>query len=361
MNSRPVILVQDDKILRLVQVLLDPNVAQDRFDAFADFVSTDVPDLHAWAERFRSHAMDLYPSDVKMVSSVEYFHALLPIADHAFIESFDFGQHEIALSKRLQSVHQFGLNTEHIELDACKKAHIHVHTVRRLTNIALAEHTIMLCLNLARRFPFVNGMIRKSDLESAGLPYRPYDLKHTANANYGRVPGLTMLHGKTLGLLGFGEIAKEVANLAHHFGMRLLCNRRTPLSEIESTQWKIQNVDLESLLTRSDFLSVHIPLNANTQDLLNADALRLMPTGAYLINTARAKIVNHDALYSALTSKHLGGAAFDVHYQEPADEGESLLALPNFISTPHMSGTSRINNLLDVASMIDQCLHNSHH
>jgi D-3-phosphoglycerate dehydrogenase len=143
--------------------------------------------------------------------------------------------------------------------------------------------------------------------------------------------------------------------------MHLLCNRRTPLNEIESTQWKIQNVDLESLLARSDFLSVHIPLNENTQNLLNAHALNLMPTGAYLVNTARAKIVNHDALYSALASKRLGGAAFDVHYQEPADEDESLLALPNFISTPHMSGTSRINNLLDVASMIEQCRQNSRH
>ena len=81
-----------------------------------------------------------------------------------------------------------------------------------------------------------------------------------------------------------------------------------------------------------------------------------MPKGAYLVNTARAAIVEHEALRAALADQHLAGAAFDVHYQEPASEDESLLALPNFISTPHMSGTSRVNNLSDVESMIRPCL-----
>jgi phosphoglycerate dehydrogenase-like enzyme len=356
MRPSRVFLVQDDKILRLTQVLLDPKVEPERYQAFEDFVSTDVVNFQAWIEGFRQRAQGLFPSDVRMVHSQEEFHALLPIADHVFIESLAFGEQEIGLAQRLKSVHQFGMNTEHIDQEACKVAQLPVHTVRRFTNIALAEHTLMLCLNLARRFPFVNGLIRQSDLKNAGLPYRPYDLNHTANANYGRIPGLTTLHGKTLGLLGFGEVAKEVAHLAQHFGMKILCHRRSPLSPGEKSRWAVESVDFENLLKRSDFLSLHVPLNHATRHMINGQALSLMPQGSYLINTARAAIVEHDALHAALCTHHLAGAAFDVHYQEPASEDESLLALPTFISTPHMSGTSRVNNLLDVESMIMPCL-----
>lgn len=356
MKSRPVIVVQDDKILRLVQILLDPNVSKERWDAFADFLSTDVPDLNAWVTSFRMQSKAMFPSEVLMVKTVEEFHSSLPNADYAFIESFTFGELEIKLGKQLKSVHQFGLNTEHIDLQACKKAHIDVYSHRRLTNIALAEHTMMLCLNLARRFPFVNGLIRARDLKAVGLEYRPYDLNHTANANYGRVPRLSMLHGKTIGLLGFGEIAKEVATLAQCFGMNILCHRRTALTEMERAQWGIKNVDFQTLLKSSDFFSIHTPLNSNTIDMIDAKAFDQMQPGAFLINTARAKIVNHDALYEALKSNQIAGAAFDVHFQEPANEDESLLNLSNFISTPHLSGTSRICNLNDVASLIEQCV-----
>jgi phosphoglycerate dehydrogenase-like enzyme len=356
MRSPRFFLVQDDKILRLTQVLLDPNVSAERFRAFEDFVSTDVPDFKAWIVDFRKRTQTLFPSEVHMVKSVPEFHELLAKADHVFIESFAFGAKEIALATRLKSVHQFGLHTDHIDLQACQHASIPVHIVRRLTNIAVAEHTLMLCLNLTRRFSFVNGLIRSSDLKKAGLPYRPYDLSQTANANYGRIPSLTTLHGKTLGLLGFGEIAKEVANLAQAFGMKILCHRRTPLSADEQNQFQVQSVDFKSLLRQSHFLSIHLPLHAATQNLINAKALALMPKGAYLVNTARAAIVEHEALRAALADQHLAGAAFDVHYQEPASEDESLLALPNFISTPHMSGTSRVNNLSDVESMIRPCL-----
>jgi phosphoglycerate dehydrogenase-like enzyme len=361
MNKRPVLLVEDDKILRLVQVLLDPQVSTDRLNAFADYLSTDIPDFLALLERLRKDWKGLYPCEVKMVKSTDDFETFLPSADHVFVESFELGETEIALSPRLKSVHQFGLRTNHLDLQACKKSNIQVFTHRRLTNIALAEHTLMLCLNLARRFPFVNGLIRSSDLEAAGLPYRPYNLLHTANANYGRIPGLTLLHGKTLGLLGFGEIAKEVATRAQSFGLRVICSRPSALNEQENSQWAVENVAFDQLLRESDFLSVHAPLNAHTQDLLDHKALQLMRKGAYIINTARANIVNHDALYQALVTRHLAGAAFDVHYQEPASEHENLLGLSNFISTPHLAGASRINNLQDVISLIEQCLKVIHH
>jgi lactate dehydrogenase-like 2-hydroxyacid dehydrogenase len=105
----------------------------------------------------------------------------------------------------------------------------------------------------------------------------------------------------------------------------------------------------------ADFLSVHVPLTDRTRSMLGQKELLAMPKGSYLINTARAVVVEHDALVSALQSGHLGGAAFDVHYTEPVNTNEVLRNFDNFLATPHVGGASRLNVLRDIQDVLQNC------
>jgi phosphoglycerate dehydrogenase-like enzyme len=108
----------------------------------------------------------------------------------------------------------------------------------------------------------------------------------------------------------------------------------------------------DGLFASSGYVSVHVPLSADTRDLVDHAALSRMQAGAYLVNTSRAEIVNHDALVAVLESGHLGGAGLDVLYQEPAVEDEPLLRSGNVILTPHLGGGSRLNGLDDAREML---------
>jgi phosphoglycerate dehydrogenase-like enzyme len=112
----------------------------------------------------------------------------------------------------------------------------------------------------------------------------------------------------------------------------------------------------------SDFISIHVPFSEKTKDLIDDQAFDLMKASAFLINTARAQIVNHDALVKALKRKKIAGAAFDVHYTEPIESSEELLDLPQFIATPHVGGASRMNGLMDAETLLmhlAQCFNQS--
>jgi glycerate dehydrogenase len=145
------------------------------------------------------------------------------------------------------------------------------------------------------------------------------------------------LEGKTLGLLGHGELGGAVARLAEAFGMRVL------LGQLPGRPPRADRLSLEALLPQVDALTLHCPLTADTLDLIGAPELALMKPGAFLINTARGGLVNEQALADALRAGHLGGAATDVLTQEPPRDGNPLLAddIPRLIITPHSAWGSR--------------------
>ena len=358
----PCVLVEEDRILRLIQVILDPSTSPERLAAFADFNSTDQADFPAWLSEMRSALGHLYPSEVKLINSQEEMHQYLPEADVLIVESLKFGNTELALAKKLAVVYKFGTNLDNVDQDACKEHGMPLFTLRRRTNIAMAEHTMMCILALAKRLPLINGMITKDRLAAENYSFRPYDTRHTAGANYARVPHLLTLRDCTLGLLGCGEIGQEVALLAKSFGMKILYHKREALSPAEEARLGIEYCSFNDLFVGSTFVSVHVPYSDVTKDLVNASAIALMPKGAFLINTSRAPIINQDALVQAIKTQHLGGAACDVHYAEPAPENDPLLDLDQVILTPHLGGGSRMNGLLDAKDMllsIEQVIHQS--
>ena len=153
-----------------------------------------------------------------------------------------------------------------------------------------------------------------------------------------RRPG-TRLEGKTVGIHGCGNVGKEVAKRLVPFGVKLLACDREDYSEFYA-QHGIEAVDPDELWSRSEIITIHLPLNSTTRGLYTAAVLDKLKTGAFLINLARGEIVDEEALHQRLASNQIAGAAFDVFAIEPARD-HPLFALPNFIGTPHCGSATR--------------------
>ena len=184
-----------------------------------------------------------------------------------------------------------------------------VHIIKGYGDTAVAEHSIALMWAAAR------GLVRMDGGMRAG--------------NWIRTEGME-LTGKTLGVLGFGGIAAEVARIAAGSGMRVLAWNRTP-----KTAPGITFVDLDTLLAESQVLSIHLLLNDETRGFLSAERLARLRKGAILINTARAAVVDEAAMIAALESGHLRHAALDVFNTEPLPAGHKLTTLPNVTLSAH--------------------------
>lgn len=350
--TNPRIVMEDDPALRLFQVILDPDCPPERSAAFADYVRHDLSDFLDWRERLRESVPNLFPCEMIVVGDTRAFEAALRSANIAVVEALPVTAGILDKAPNLRLVQKFGMVLSNIDRTACEDRGIRVNLLRRRTNIAVAEHSFALLLMLAKRLQHVVGMVTSERFAAAGAPLRPYDRRHTPQANWGRVGGLRRLEGANLGLLGLGEIGREVARMGRGFEMNVLYTQRNQLDAVTEAELGVTYRPLEALLGESDAISIHLPMNGATRGFVGSDAFAAMKRGTVLINTARAEIVDRDALVDALTSGRLAGAGFDVLYAEPAQEGDPLLALPNFVATPHLAGASRMNGLEDMREMI---------
>ncbi|MDQ6723986.1 MAG: phosphoglycerate dehydrogenase, partial [Thermoproteota archaeon] len=230
---------------------------------------------------------------------------------------------------KLKLVQQSGIGVDGIDVKACTNRGIYVANVPMANAISVAEHTIFLILYLAKSIknrPDKDGNI---------------SIKLTSNMQH--YPG-TEIQGKTLAIIGLGVTGIEVAKRAKAFGMTVDAITKHPFTKTEGSNKKyfvdsISGTDkLHEILANSDIVSIHTPLTNETERMIGPRELRLMKTSAYLINVARAHIVDKDALFLSLTNKEIAGAAFDVYWNEPADLNEEFLKLDNFMLTPHIAG-----------------------
>lgn len=345
------IVMEDDVALRPFAVLLDPECPPERRAAFADYVGHDLPHFEVWRESLRAEVPGLHPCRVTLVSDEAELRAALSDADAVIVEALPLGEAELDAGPRLRLVQKFGAVVSNIDLDACAKRGVPVAIQRRRTNIAVAEHGFMLLLAIAKRLPLIGGLVTPERFAAIGRPLTPFDRRHTPNANWGRISGLQRLNGARLGLIGFGEIARETALIARGFGMDVVYHQRTRQDSATEADFGVRYGSFEEVMA-CEAVSVQLPFNAATRGFVDARALALMPEGAILINTARAEIVDRTALVAALNSGRLAGAGFDVLYDEPGKEGDPLLDHPDFLSTPHLAGGSRLNGLADMREMI---------
>ena len=162
-----------------------------------------------------------------------------------------------------------------------------------------------------------------------------------------------MLSQATLGIIGLGEIGREIAGRAAAFGMRILYHQRSRLPEAEERELTAAYVPLEQLLAESDWVVPQLPSVPETVGFIGRAQLSLMKPGAVLINVSRAEIVDRAALIDALESGRLGGFALDPLYEEPGREDDELLRFDNVVLCPHIAAQPRFNALDDLADMME--------
>jgi phosphoglycerate dehydrogenase-like enzyme len=347
------VLVEEDAVLRSVPVVLDPATPAEHCRAVAQWYEFDEPDFAGWLARLRQRIPGLYPATVEYVRNAAELRERIAAADALIVEGLAVGEEELQHARRLKIVQKFGGLAPDIDVAACFKRGIKVEVQRRRVNVAVAEQAMALMLALAKRVCALNGVVTEERLRRAGYDPTPFDRRFTGNSNFARIRGFRTLARSVLGIVGLGEIGREIAARAAAFGMSVLYYQRRPIDPIAARALNARYVPLNELMEEADFITPALPLNASTRGIIGPAQLARVKPGAMLVNVARAELVDHAALVAALESGRLGGFALDVGYQEPTPPDERLLAFAggNVILMPHTAVAERRNNLDDLAEM----------
>ena len=262
---------------------------------------------------------------------IDYNQPYLPQLVDADVIVNDFNKIDktvIDACPNLRLVHQIGIGYDNVDVGYCTSKSVFVANVPLANAVSVAEHTIFLILYLAK-----NMKGRTIGPGTGILESRPAGVLGSE------------LKGKTITIIGLGATGLEVAKRAKSFGMQVVAVTKNPSLKKPGFDNKEYFVDtiggLETLsesLARADYISLHTPLTDETRSLIGKKELGLMKKSSFLINVARAPIVDREALFTVLSSKKISGAAFDVFWEEPADPNDKLLKLDNFVLTPHIAG-----------------------
>ncbi|MEM5470530.1 hydroxyacid dehydrogenase [Hoeflea sp. AS60] len=290
----------------------------------ADIVITEFMDEAAVGRL--AHAYDtLY--DPKLVDDPAKLHDHLTSARALIVRNrTQVRESLLSMGPRLRVVGRLGVGLDNIDVAACKARSIAVIPATGANDLSVAEYVITSALMLLR-----GAYLRSSEVAAGDWPRQ---------SMMGRE-----LAGKTMGLIGYGSIAREVAWRAHMMGMQIVAY--DPYLMADHPGWQIaRNVSLDGVLEFSDVISLHTPLTDATRNMIDAEALSRMKPDAILINAARGGIVDEAALADALKAERLGGAALDVFETEPltAEAGEKFKGLGNLVLTPHIAGVTGESN-----------------
>jgi len=268
-------------------------------------------------ERLLGDAWIVEPFDASrpLVQQVREAHVLL-------VRSAAITREVIDAAPRLRLIQRPGVHIEHVDLAYAAARGVPVCNVpASLTHGGedVAEHAMFLLLAAAKKY-------REAEI--------------SLGARRIGAPSTQVLRGKVLGLVGLGRTAKAMIPMARGFGMRVRAVKRTVSEGMREALGleRLETMDrLHALLGESDFVSLHVPLNKQTEGLIGAQEFASMKPGAFLINVARGGVVDRGALFAALSEKRIAGAGLDVFWNEPIDPADPLLALPNVIATPHIA------------------------
>lgn len=221
--------------------------------------------------------------------------------------------------KNLLTISRTGAGADNVDLKTATKQKIVVTSSLGVNAPTVAEHTVALMLALTKKLPLLDAKTRKGCFK---VRYQNHPVE---------------LRGKTLGLIGFGRIGREVARICRHaFGMRIIaCDTALSEPQKKALAKEARFADLSATLENADIVSVHAPLTEKTQNLIAASALSLLKPSAFLVNCARGGIVNEKSLIKALKEGRIAGAGIDVFAEEPPDPRNELLSLKNVVLTPH--------------------------
>jgi phosphoglycerate dehydrogenase-like enzyme len=221
---------------------------------------------------------------------------------------------------RLRLIVQFGAGLDGVDRKAAETRGIPVRNVAGANAQAVAELALFLMLGLARRLPVHR---RSFEARLVGDP-----------------PGME-LAGKTLGVVGLGASGRALARVGKAIGMTVIAVRRQADGRPDpDAEWVGTDKELDRLLERADFVSLHVPASPETRGLIDGARLARMKPSAYLINVGRGELVDREALLTALKTGRIAGAGLDVYWEEPPDPKDPLLSLDNVVATPHLGGVT---------------------
>ncbi|GAB3180786.1 D-2-hydroxyacid dehydrogenase [Telluribacter humicola] len=242
-------------------------------------------------------------------------------ADIVLVNKLELRDKQLAQLPKLKYIGVTATGYNNIDLEAARSQGIVVTNVKGYSSPSVAQHTFALLLALTNHVELHSQSVHSGDWTKS------------PDFCYWKTP-LVELSGKTMGLIGLGDIGSQVAQVALAFGMEVLVYRKHP-SQTDNSQ--IQNVSLEELFKNSDVVSLHCPLTEDTREIVNAESLALMKPSAYLINTGRGPLINEADLADALQKGQIAGAALDVLSSEPPQADNPLFNAPNCIITPHIA------------------------
>ena len=292
-----------------------------------DIVISEFMDGDAVADLSKTHKV-LY--DPALVDLPEALHAALAKTRALIVRNrTQVRGNLLSSAPLLRIVGRLGVGLDNIDMDACAERSIRVFPATGANDLSVAEYVIAAALVLLR-----GAYGGTASVVSGQWP---------RNAMIGRE-----MSGRTLGLVGFGSIARETARRALAMGMHVAAF--DPFIKPDDKIWSqtgVTSAGFGDILQNADVISLHVPLTADTRAMINAEALARMKPDAILINAARGGVVDEAALAQALMSKKLGGAALDVFAEEPliAAQGAIFAGCPNLILTPHIAGVTEESNV----------------
>ena len=242
--------------------------------------------------------------------------SMLKDADAVVAGSEPYSRRIIQSLPKLRAIVRAGVGFDAVDLAACEESRIPVCITPGVNHHAVAEHAISLLMGIARGFPELDRKVRQNRWDRKSYP---------------------RVAGKTLGILGLGRIGQATATRGVGLGMKVIAFEPYP-DQAFVKQWNIELVDLDTLLSRSDFVSLHLPMSAESRHIINRKTIARMKMGAMLINTARGPLVNEADLVEALKSRHIAAAGLDVFEVEPLPLDSPLLKLDNVLLSGHVAG-----------------------
>lgn len=280
---------------------------------FLDYASLDQNDLDFSELQAVFENLTLYPA-----STEEQVLERIQDVDVVITNKVRISAEVIQQLPQLKLILISATGTNNVDLVQAKKSGIVVCNCQAYGTSAVAQHTLMLMLALSTSVIQYHQAVQKGEWQKA-QQFCLLDFP------------IVELAGKTLGIIGYGELGQAVAQLAKAFGMQIM------VGALPNRPQREGRVQLDELLSQADYVSLHCPLTAETKDLIDAKAFDRMKSSAFLINCARGGIVNEQALADALIHKKIAGAATDVLTVEPPKQGNVLLNIdiPNLIITPH--------------------------
>ena len=260
-------------------------------------------------------------------------------AECLIVATFPVTREFLAKMPKLKLVQRAGIGLDNVDMVAASEKGIHVCNTPGVNAVSVAEMTIGMILGLFRKIPLLDRATK--DGQWLMWEYRPEMFE---------------MQGKVHGILGMGNVGKEVAKRSAAFGTKILYTNMEPLSAEEEAMYNAKFSNLEEILEKSDIISVHVPLLPSTRNLIGEEEIAKMKPTAVLVNVARGNIIDEAAVAKALQEGRLLGAGFDAFAAEPPEADNPLKNCPNAILTPHVAGGTR--DVLEAG--IARCVENAY-